>query len=79
RFTQILQQLGDGLLDVSSDVGPVLLQFGTGDEPTYSDPITGEAAADVDPELMTKVKINNARRGVIGAATSQLTLRSPDC
>ncbi|MGO8090376.1 urea ABC transporter permease subunit UrtB [Rhizobium leguminosarum] len=80
HVSQILQQLSDGLLYVNSDGGPVLLQGGTDDEPTYSDPITGEAAAaaDVDPDLMTKVKINNALRGVIGAATSQLTLMSPD-
>ncbi|QND38140.1 urea ABC transporter permease subunit UrtB [Rhizobium leguminosarum bv. viciae] len=78
HVSQILQQLSDGLLYVNSDGGPVLLRGGTDDEPTYSDPITGEAAADVDPDLMTKVKINNALRGVIGAATSQLTLMSPD-
>ncbi|MBP2444405.1 urea ABC transporter permease subunit UrtB [Rhizobium leguminosarum] len=78
HISQILQQLSDGLLYVNSDGGPVLLQGGTDDEPTYSDPITGEAAADVDPDMMTKVKINNALRGVISAATSQLTLMSPD-
>ncbi|MBX5197183.1 urea ABC transporter permease subunit UrtB [Rhizobium sp. NZLR10] len=78
HVSQILQQLSTGLLYVNSDGGPVLLQGGTDDEPTYSDPITGEAAADVDPDLMTKVKINNALRGVISAATSQLTLMSPD-
>ncbi|MBB5666779.1 urea transport system permease protein [Rhizobium leguminosarum] len=78
HVNQILQQLSDGLLYVNSDGGPVLLQGGTDDEPTYSDPITGEAAADVDPDMMTKVKINNALRGVISAATSQLTLMSPD-
>ncbi|MBA8835300.1 urea ABC transporter permease subunit UrtB [Rhizobium sp. PRIMUS64] len=78
HVSQILQQLSDGLLYVNSDGGPVLLQGGTDDEPTYSDPITGELAADVDPDLMTKVKINNALRGVISAATSQLTLMSPD-
>ncbi|MBB2754089.1 UNVERIFIED_ORG: urea transport system permease protein [Rhizobium aethiopicum] len=78
HVSQILQQLSDGLLYVNSDGGPVLLQGGTDDEPTYSDPISGEAAADVDPDMMTKVKINNALRGVISAATSQLTLMSPD-
>ncbi|MBX5160144.1 MULTISPECIES: urea ABC transporter permease subunit UrtB [unclassified Rhizobium] len=78
HVSQILQQLSTGFLYVNSDGGPVLLQGGTDDEPTYSDPITGEAAADVDPDLMTKVKINNALRGVISAATSQLTLMSPD-
>ncbi|NYJ12038.1 urea transport system permease protein [Rhizobium leguminosarum] len=78
HVSQILQQLSDGLLYVNSDGGPVLLQGGTDDEPTYSDPISGEAAADVDPDMMIKVKINNALRGVISAATSQLTLMSPD-
>ncbi|ANM11893.1 MULTISPECIES: urea ABC transporter permease subunit UrtB [unclassified Rhizobium] len=78
HVSQILQQLSDGLLYVNSDGGPVLLQGGTDDEPTYSDPISGEAAADVDPDMMSKVKINNSLRGVISAATSQLTLMSPD-
>ncbi|PDS75501.1 urea ABC transporter permease subunit UrtB [Rhizobium sp. L43] len=78
HVSQILQQLSGGLLYVNSDGGPVLLQGGTDDEPTYSDPITGEAADDVDPDMMTKVKINNALRGVISAANSQLTLMSPD-
>ncbi|WFU11736.1 urea ABC transporter permease subunit UrtB (plasmid) [Rhizobium sp. CB3090] len=75
---KILQQLSDGLLYVSQDGGPVLLQGGTDDTPTYSDPITGEAAADIDPDGMTKVRINNALRGVISASLSQLTLLSPD-
>jgi urea transport system permease protein len=75
---KILQQLSDGLLYVSQDGGPVLLQGGTDDAPTYSDPITGEAAADVDPDTMAKVRINNALRGVISASISQLTLLSPD-
>ncbi|OWK24415.1 hypothetical protein AJ87_22230 [Rhizobium yanglingense] len=43
---QILQQLSDGQLYVNSEEGgPVLLQGGSDDEPTYSDPITGEAVA----------------------------------
>ncbi|MGO6906243.1 urea ABC transporter permease subunit UrtB, partial [Rhizobium ruizarguesonis] len=42
HVSQILQQLSDGLLYVNSDGGPVLLQGGTDDEPTYSDPITGD-------------------------------------
>lgn len=75
---KILQQLSDGLLYVSQDGGPVLLQGGTDDAPTYSDPITGEAAADIDPDSMTKVRINNALRGVISASVSQLTLLSTD-
>ncbi|PKA41423.1 urea ABC transporter permease subunit UrtB [Rhizobium sullae] len=76
---QVLQQLSDGQLYVNSEEGgPVLLQGGTDDEPTYSDPITGEAAADVDPDYMSKVKINNSLRGVIASAVSTLTLLSPD-
>ncbi|TCU14359.1 urea ABC transporter permease subunit UrtB [Rhizobium sullae] len=76
---QVLQQLSDGRLYVNSEEGgPVLLQGGTDDEPTYSDPITGEAAADVDPDYMSKVKINNSLRGVIASAVSTLTLLSPD-
>ena len=78
HVSQILEQLSDGQLFVSADGGPVLLLGGTEDEPTYSDPITGEAADDVDPDTMTKVKINNALRGVISALASQLTLLSPD-
>ncbi|GAA3097347.1 urea ABC transporter permease subunit UrtB [Rhizobium viscosum] len=76
---QILQQLSDGLLYVNSDEGgPVLVQGGTDDEPTYSDPLTGEAVADIDPDTMSKVKINNSLRTLIGTMTSQMTLLSPD-
>ncbi|WP_455872529.1 urea ABC transporter permease subunit UrtB [Rhizobium yanglingense] len=76
---QILQQLSDGQLYVNSEEGgPVLLQSGSDDEPTYSDPITGEAVADIDPDYMSKVKINNSLRGVIASAMSTLTLLSPD-
>ncbi|APO75769.1 urea ABC transporter permease protein UrtB [Rhizobium etli 8C-3] len=76
---QILQQLSDGQLYVNSEEGgPVLLLGGTDDEPTYSDPITGQAVADIDPDYMSKVKINNSLRGVIASAMSTLTLLSPD-
>lgn len=78
QVSQILQQLSEGQLYVNPDGGPVLLQGGTDDEPTYSDPISGEAASDVDPDVMSKVKINNSLRGVISSAMSQLTLLSPD-
>ncbi|CAN7724546.1 urea ABC transporter permease subunit UrtB [Rhizobium sp. LjRoot258] len=79
HVSKILQQLSDGQLFVNSESGgPVLLQGGTEDEPTYSDPISGEAVADVDPDYMSKVKINNSLRGVISTAMSQLTLLSPD-
>ncbi len=79
HVSQILQQLSDGQLYVNSESGgPVLLQGGTDDEPTFSDPISGEAVADVDPDYMSKVRINNSLRGVISTAMSQLTLLSPD-
>jgi urea transport system permease protein len=78
HVNQILQALSDGKLFVSSDGGPVYLQGGTDDAPTYADPITSTVATDVDPDLMGKVKINNALRTQISAATSQLTLLSPD-
>ncbi|MBX5137819.1 urea ABC transporter permease subunit UrtB [Rhizobium lentis] len=78
HVSQILQQLSDGQLYVNSEGGPVLVQGGTEDEPTYSDPITGEAVGDVDPDLMSKVKINNALRTTITTMMSQLTLLSPD-
>ncbi|MBB4482912.1 urea ABC transporter permease subunit UrtB [Rhizobium etli] len=77
HVSQILQRLSDGQLYVNSEGGPVLVQGGTEDEPTYSDPITGEAA-DVDPDMMSKVKINNALRTTITTMMSQLTLLSPD-
>jgi len=74
-----LQQLSDGLLYVNSEEGgPVLVQGGTEDEPTFSDPITGEAVADLDPDMMSKVRINNSVRTLIGTMMSQLTLLSPD-
>ncbi|ANL48105.1 urea ABC transporter permease protein UrtB [Rhizobium phaseoli] len=75
---RILQQLSDGQLYVNSEGGPVLVQGGTEDEPTYSDPISGEAIADIDPDMMSKVKINNALRTTITTMMSQLTLLSPD-
>jgi len=76
---KILAQLSDGLLYVNQDGGPVLLQGGENeDNPTYSDPITGQPAEDVDPDMMSKVKINNALRGVIDDLNAQLTLLSPD-
>ncbi|MBY4609535.1 urea ABC transporter permease subunit UrtB [Rhizobium sp. 9T] len=78
HVSQILQQLSDGQLYVNSEGGPVLVQGGTEDEPTYSDPITGEAVADIDPDMMSKVKINNALRTTITTMMSQLTLLSPD-
>jgi urea transport system permease protein len=75
---RILQELTDGKLYVSQDGGPVLIIGGTDDAPTYSDPITNEAVADVDPDSMVKVKVNNSLRGVISASVSTLTLLSPD-
>ncbi|AIC28667.1 urea ABC transporter permease protein UrtB [Rhizobium etli bv. phaseoli str. IE4803] len=78
HVSQILQRLSDGQLYVNSEGGPVLVQGGTEDEPTYSDPITGEAVADIDPDMMSKVKINNALRTTITTMMSQLTLLSPD-
>ncbi|GGE02938.1 urea ABC transporter permease subunit UrtB [Rhizobium anhuiense] len=79
HVSQILQQLSDGLLYVNSEEGgPVLVQGGTEDEPTFSDPITGEAVADLDPDMMSKVRINNSVRTLIGTIMSQLTLLSPD-
>jgi len=79
HVSQILQQLSDGLLYVNSDEGgPVLLQGGTDDEPTYSDPLTGEAVADIDPDTMSKVRVNNSVRTLIATQMSQLTLLSPD-
>ncbi|MBX5068412.1 urea ABC transporter permease subunit UrtB [Rhizobium lentis] len=78
HVSKILKQLSDGQLYVNSEGGPVLVQGGTEDEPTYSDPITGEAVADVDPDMMSKVKINNALRTTITTMMSQLTLLSPD-
>ncbi|WP_434732951.1 urea ABC transporter permease subunit UrtB [Rhizobium sp. YTUHZ044] len=78
HVSQILQQLSDGQLYVNSEGGPVLVQDGTEDEPTYSDPITAEAVADVDPDMMSKVKINNSLRTTITTVMSQLTLLSPN-
>jgi len=78
RVGKILQELSDGQLYTSDEGGPVLIQGGTEDEPTYADPLTGDIAADVDPDLMVKVKVNNALRGFIAGQMSQLTLMSPD-
>jgi urea transport system permease protein len=75
---RILRELSDGKLFVSQDGGPVLIIGGTDDAPTFSDPITGDAVSDIDPDAMVKVKINNTLRGVLSASLSQLTLLSPD-
>lgn len=78
RVSKILQLLSDGQLYTPDGGGPVYVQGGTEDEPTYSDPLTGDKAEDVDPDLMVKVKVNNGLRGVIAAQMGQLTLMSPD-
>ncbi|HTJ56644.1 MAG TPA: urea ABC transporter permease subunit UrtB [Devosiaceae bacterium] len=77
---KILDELSDGQLYASSDGGPVYLQGGTDDAPTFSDPITGKQADpdSYDPDSMGKVKINNNVRNAIDDAMSQLTLLSPD-
>ena len=80
HVNQILQDLTNGQLYVSSDGGPVYLQGGTDDAPTYADPITGAIAdpSSYDPDTMGKVKINNAVRSAIDGEMSALTLLSPD-
>ena len=78
HVTQLLTQLTNGQLYTSTDGGPVYLQGGTDDAPTYADPITGTVDADVDPDSMEKVKINNTVRSAIDAEMSELTLLSPD-
>ena len=79
RIGEILKLLSDGQLYVNSETGgPVLVHGGTEDEPTYADPISGAVVSDVDPDYMSKVKINNSLRTVIATATSQLTLLSAD-
>ncbi|MDB5524401.1 MAG: urea transporter permease [Rhizobium sp.] len=76
KVSQILQQLSDGLLFAPKTGGRVLLLGGTDGAPTYSDPLTGEVVSDAG--ALTKIRVNNALRGVISAATSHLTLLSPD-
>jgi urea transport system permease protein len=78
HVAKILDELSNGLLYVSEDGGPVLLQQGDDDNPSFVDPITGAPVADVDPDTMGKVKINNAVRDVIDDVGAQLTLLSPD-
>ncbi|MBB3318215.1 urea transport system permease protein [Rhizobium sp. BK181] len=79
RVGEILELLSGGKLYVNSETGgPVLVQGGSEDEPTYADPISGQVVSDVDPDYMSKVKINNSLRTVIATVTSQLTLLSPD-
>ena len=78
HVAKLLDELSNGLLYVSEDGGPVLLQQGDDDSPSFVDPITGMPAADVDPDTMSKIKINNAVREVIDAVDAQMTLLSPD-
>jgi urea transport system permease protein len=76
RVSQILQQLSDGLLFAPKTGGKVVALGGTGDAPTYTDPLTGEVVTDAGN--VAKIRVNNALRGVISTAMSQLTLLSPD-
>lgn len=78
HVAKLLDALSNGLLYVSEDGGPVLLQQGDDDNPSFVDPITGTPVADVDPDTMSKVKINNSVRAVIDDVSAQMTLLSPD-
>jgi len=78
KVGQILKQLSDGQLFVAEDGGPVLMSTGEDDPPVFLDPLTGETVADIDPDTMGKIRINNALRGLLGAISSQMTLLSPD-
>jgi urea transport system permease protein len=79
HVAKIFSELENDQLYVSQDGGPVLVQGGTDDAPTYADPITGKDMTDqVDPDTMVKVKINNNVRAVLDDIGNQTTLLSPD-
>ncbi|MDR3474012.1 MAG: urea ABC transporter permease subunit UrtB [Devosia sp.] len=79
HVSKIFSELENDRLYVSQDGGPVLVQGGTDDAPTYTDPITGQDMTDqVDPDTMVKVKINNNVRAVLDDIANQMTLLSPD-
>ena len=75
---KLLEQLSNGELFAPDGGGNVYIQTGTDDAPTYADPITGTVDADVDPDSMQKIKINNSLRSLLDAERSELTLLSPD-
>jgi len=77
---KILDELTNGQLYAPDGGGTVYLQGGDDDNPTYSDPITGEAADpdSYDPDSLEKVKINNNVRAFLEDLGNQQTLLSPD-
>jgi urea transport system permease protein len=76
----VLSELTQGQLYAPDGGGIVLLQGGTDDAPTYTDPITGKPADpdSFDPDSMVKVKINNSVRDALTNLQNEQTLMSPD-
>ncbi|MFP5076913.1 urea ABC transporter permease subunit UrtB [Rhizobium sp. YIM 134829] len=70
----ILNKLSDGKLYAPKSGGAVYVVDGD----SVTDPLTGAAVEGVPAASLTRLKLNNALRGAIGEAMSQLTLLSPD-
>ncbi|MEA3533996.1 urea ABC transporter permease subunit UrtB [Rhizobium sp. CC-YZS058] len=71
---KILKKLSDGQLYAPKTGGAVYVVEGD----TVTDPLTGATVEGVPAASLTRLKLNNALRGAIGEAMSQLTLLSPD-
>ncbi len=71
---EILKKLSDGQLYAPKTGGAVYVFEGD----TVTDPLTGATVEGVPAASLTRLKLNNALRGAIGEAMSQLTLLSPD-
>lgn len=71
---EILKKLSDGQLYAPKTGGAVYVVEGD----TVTDPLTGATVEGVPAASLTRLKLNNALRGAIGEAMSQLTLLSPD-
>src|SRR5438093_1358531 len=77
RAVPILQALGDDRLRRAPD-GRVVLLTKAGGTTRLTDAASGEELADVAPDSLDRIIVNNRLRGSIEAALGALTLFSPD-
>ncbi len=77
RAVPVLGALGDGRL-LSDDKGRVFVATVVGGATRLSDAATGAAIADIAPDSLDRVRVNNRLRNAIEAALGGLTLFSPD-
>ena len=77
RAVAILQALGSDRLRKTTD-GRVVIVDGAGASAKVSDAATGQPIADIAPDSLDRIIVNNRLRGAIEAALGALTLFSPD-